>query len=186
MPIASRMHCITDTPDNAADTAAARATSTNSQPRYTVTQGDTFWAIAQRLLGDGLRWQEIRDLNLNHTMDDGTVITTATESPEPGWTLTVPPDAALPSTHTAQAAQTDQIELSDVDETHDVESGDNFWRIAEEALQEAWGRQPSSQEIANYWHDVVEQPRELNRSQVPASSWRRNRSRARPAPGSQC
>ncbi|MCH8991623.1 MAG: cytochrome P450, partial [Acidobacteria bacterium] len=69
------LQVVADTPDNAANVGAAPATSTTSQPRYTVTRGDTFWAIAERLLGDGLRWQEIRDLNLNHTMDDGTVIT---------------------------------------------------------------------------------------------------------------
>ena len=66
------LQVVTDAPNNATDTAAARATSTAPEPRYTVTHGDTFWAIAERLLGDGLRWQEIRDLNLNRTMDDGT------------------------------------------------------------------------------------------------------------------
>ncbi|NBB95952.1 MAG: LysM peptidoglycan-binding domain-containing protein [Planctomycetes bacterium] len=30
---------------------------------YTVTKGDNYWNIATRMLGDGQRWREIRDLN---------------------------------------------------------------------------------------------------------------------------
>ncbi len=32
---------------------------------YTVTKGDNYWNIATRMLGDGQRWRDIRDLNPN-------------------------------------------------------------------------------------------------------------------------
>lgn len=34
----------------------------NARP-YTVAKGDNYWNIATRMLGDGQRWREIRDLN---------------------------------------------------------------------------------------------------------------------------
>lgn len=33
---------------------------------YTVKKGDTFWAIAQRYLGSGYKYKEIKDLNTMH------------------------------------------------------------------------------------------------------------------------
>src|SRR3546814_19901073 len=35
-------------------------------PTVTVQRHDSYWAIAERTLGDGLRWREILDLNLTH------------------------------------------------------------------------------------------------------------------------
>ena len=103
--------------------------------------------IADRLLGDGIRWNEIRILNLDRQMADGEVIKPATDIVKPGWTLAVPVDARLPS-------GTEPSQLSEMD-TVIVDSGDHFWAIAEQALVDAWGRQPTDAEITPYWVELV-------------------------------
>jgi nucleoid-associated protein YgaU len=60
---------------------------------YVTSSGDNWWDVAERLVGDGLRWSEIRDLNRGRTMPDGTPITSRTEEMRAGWSLLVPPDA---------------------------------------------------------------------------------------------
>lgn len=42
---------------------------------YEVQRGDSWWTLAVDRLQDGRRWSEIRDLNLNRSMPDGTVLT---------------------------------------------------------------------------------------------------------------
>ncbi len=53
---------------------------------------DTLWGIAERHLGDGLRWREIYLLNENRLMPDGQRLTRASLI-RPGWVLHLPADA---------------------------------------------------------------------------------------------
>jgi hypothetical protein len=53
---------------------------------------DTLWDIAERHLGDGLRWREIYALNENRLMPDGQRLTKASLI-HPGWILRLPADA---------------------------------------------------------------------------------------------
>jgi DNA-binding SARP family transcriptional activator len=53
---------------------------------------DTLWDIAERHLGDGMRWREIFALNQNRLMPDGQHLTKASLI-HPGWILTLPADA---------------------------------------------------------------------------------------------
>ncbi len=69
-------------------TAAPRAVG-----QYATSAGDNWWDIAERLLGDGMRWSELRDLNAGKTMLTGEVISTKTEVIRSGWRLDVPADA---------------------------------------------------------------------------------------------
>ncbi|MEZ4479914.1 MAG: LysM peptidoglycan-binding domain-containing protein [Dehalococcoidia bacterium] len=77
-------------PHSAPEQAALVATS------YTVVSGDSLWAIAERLLGDGFRWTELWNLNQHRQMPDGRSFT----NPNliyAGWTLDLPQDeTALP------------------------------------------------------------------------------------------
>ena len=41
---------------------------------YVVRDRDTFWDLAERFLGDGLRWRDLRAANLGEVMADGTHI----------------------------------------------------------------------------------------------------------------
>lgn len=53
---------------------------------------DTLWDIAERHLGDGMRWREIYTLNENRLMPDGQRLTKASLI-HPGWILRLPADA---------------------------------------------------------------------------------------------
>ena len=70
---------------------------------YVVQRGDTLWGIAERELGDPLRWSEIFALNEGRPQPDGTALTDP-HWIDPGWTLLLPatttagPPAAAPVT----------------------------------------------------------------------------------------
>lgn len=115
--------------------------------RYRTCQGDTWWSIAEDILGEGLRWRDVRDLNLGVSMSDGTVIDRSTDIVRPGWNLSVPADASVTETITSapEFASTEVI----------VEKGDHFWAIADEALTEAWGRPPTNVELTPYWLELI-------------------------------
>ncbi len=60
---------------------------------YETKSGDSWWDMAERLLGDGMRWSELRDLNSGKTMLTGDVISGDTEEVKGGWQLDVPSGA---------------------------------------------------------------------------------------------
>ncbi len=111
---------------------------------YRVGRFDTLWSIAEATLGDGRRWQEIRDLNIGRVMPDGHRITQATDRLTPGWELILPADAQPPDRPTEVT----------------VEGSDSFWRIAADALTDAWERTPTSSEIADYWQQLIDTNRD--------------------------
>ena len=122
---------------------------------YQVERFDTLWRIAETTLNDGQRWQEIRDLNLGHPTSDGQIITHTTERIAPGTSLLLPADAT----------RSDQAQHGTGSEDHitsqvAVERGDHFWAIAEKALEDTWGRQPTSVETRAYWRQVIETNRD--------------------------
>ena len=63
--------------------------------QYVTKSGDNWWDMAERLVGDGLRWREIRELNVGQTMTDGETVSDQTEVVQSGWRLDVPADAKL-------------------------------------------------------------------------------------------
>jgi DNA-binding SARP family transcriptional activator/LysM repeat protein len=63
--------------------------STNSSHTYVVQRGDTLWGIAERQLGDPLRWSEIYRLNEGRPQPDGRALTDP-HWIDPGWTLVMP------------------------------------------------------------------------------------------------
>lgn len=75
-----------------ASTAPTPAVSTPAGPggSYTVQPGDSLWAIAARVLGDGQRWPEIYDLNQG-------VIGSNPDLILPGQVLQLPAGAASPA-----------------------------------------------------------------------------------------
>ena len=77
---------------------------------YVVQRGDTLWGIAERELGDPLRWSEIYQLNVGRPQPGGAQLTDP-HWIDPGWTLLLPAAAtpssvapAAPSTTTPPAA----------------------------------------------------------------------------------
>lgn len=73
--------------------ASAGASSWNG-PVWVVSRYDTFWGIAEHTLGDGLRYQEIVDLNVGVPQADGGTIHDADTYLEIGWHLRLPAGAA--------------------------------------------------------------------------------------------
>ena len=125
-------------------------------PTVTVQRHDSYWAIAERCLGDGLRWRELRDLNVGRTMTDGHLILPGSDLLRPGWVLELPADGhgdepASPDVSEAVDAPPDATEPTEVT----VESGDNLWAVAEEQLTTDLGRTPTDDEIAPYWHELI-------------------------------
>jgi hypothetical protein len=72
-------------------------------PTCVVRRRDSLWRLAERHLGDGLRWREIYDLNRGRPQPGGRTLT----NPDlilPGWTLRLPEDATgLQPPHPAAA-----------------------------------------------------------------------------------
>jgi len=71
----------------ASNPAAAAPTTT-----YVVQRGDTLWGIAERQLGNPLRWSEILDLNEGRSQPGGLTLTDP-HWIDPGWTLILPGSA---------------------------------------------------------------------------------------------
>jgi len=85
-----------------------QTTSQSPLPTYVVQRGDTLWGIAQRDLGNPLRWSEIWELNQGRQMGDG--IFSDPHWIYPGWSLVLPADAngegvQLPTPGTATATR---------------------------------------------------------------------------------
>ena len=67
--------------------------SVSSDDDYVVRRGDTLWSIAQRKLGDALRWPQIFDLNRGRMQPDRRALS----NPHwiyPGWVFDLPDDSA--------------------------------------------------------------------------------------------
>ncbi|HEV2071893.1 MAG TPA: LysM peptidoglycan-binding domain-containing protein, partial [Acidimicrobiales bacterium] len=90
---------------------------------YTVGPRDTWWSVAEAALDDGLRWREIRDLNVGHTMADGYVLQAGDEQLVEGWQVLIPAAGAVAAT-SAESPSNEVV----------VEPGDTLWHIAEHEL----------------------------------------------------
>ncbi|MHB1850512.1 MAG: BTAD domain-containing putative transcriptional regulator, partial [Acidimicrobiales bacterium] len=63
---------------------------------YVVQRGDTLWGIAERQLGDPMRWSEIYALNEGRPQPGGASLTDP-HWIDPGWTLLLPTSTAAPT-----------------------------------------------------------------------------------------
>lgn len=94
-------------------------------PSITTVRGDSLWALAEAHLGDGMRWQQIAELNAGRVMADG--LSFDTDRPlQAGWQLLLPADAtgattpaktpSAPGAHDVVVAPGDT--LSEIAETY--------------------------------------------------------------------
>jgi len=127
--------------------AAAESPVPAALRTVTVQRHDTYWALAERELGDGLRWREIRDLNVGRSMPGGHTIVSGDDTLRAGWTLQLP--AESPGTHS----------LSSPAEVI-VEPGDNLWDLSEDQLAVDLARAPADAEVVPYWSDVIDANRD--------------------------
>ena len=115
-------------------------------PSYVVKKNDSWWAVAERTLGDGQRWKELRQSNLGRRMPDGSVITEGSELLRPGWELMVPEE------HVGTPRGVPNGALDEVE----VRPGDNLWVMAERHLQDSTGGDANEDEIRSHWETVIE------------------------------
>ncbi len=140
-------------PSFAGETVAASPT----ERMHEVVHGDTFWGLAERYLGSGVRWREIRDHNVGRAVAPGRILGATEDALDVGWRLAIPATepASVPSTRRPDAGATG---TSDAPVT--VRSGDNLWRLAERRTSTRLGRPASDSEVRGYWTDVVEANRD--------------------------
>ncbi|MBB0231183.1 BTAD domain-containing putative transcriptional regulator, partial [Streptomyces calidiresistens] len=85
---------------------------------------DTLWGIAERHLGDGLRYKEIYELNRDRVQPDGSRLTEASLI-RPGWILEMPADATGGELVEAPGEDLDDMSPDEADEFLDYrETGD--------------------------------------------------------------
>jgi nucleoid-associated protein YgaU len=107
--------------------ATTAHTEVDRLPVITAARGDTLWSLAERHLGSGQRYTEIRDLNLGRAQPDGGTLTDA-HWIYPGWQLRMPTDATdLPARAVATTVTADQGAAVSM---HAVAAGDTLWDIA--------------------------------------------------------
>ena len=110
----------------------ASMTATTTHPSVTVARGDTLWDLAERHLGSGHRYTEIRDLNLGRAQPDGRALSDA-HWIYPGWRLLLPADAVDVATQPVPPhAPSEATELAAADYT--IVPGDTLWDISAEQL----------------------------------------------------
>lgn len=109
------------------ESVAAPATEDGQErlPSVTVLRGDTLWDLAERHLGSGHRYAEIRDLNLGRPQSDGRALTDA-HWIYPGWRLLLPADAV--------GVESSSESTADATAPYRVDAGDTLWEIAAEEL----------------------------------------------------
>ncbi|MEU3315780.1 LysM peptidoglycan-binding domain-containing protein [Streptomyces sp. NPDC006662] len=132
--------------------ADAPAGAPSTAVTYTVRDlrpAESLWSIAQQTLGSGERWTDIAALNDGRTMADGTVFD-AERPIQPGWVLTLPADATIPSAPTtgAGAAGEGSASRGAGQVRYTVRDGDNLSSIAADQL----GDPDRHQEIFNLNH----------------------------------
>lgn len=111
---------------NAAQPASVTAATT--LPSVTVERGDTLWDLAERHLGSGHRYTEIRDLNIGRAQPDGRALTDA-HWIYPGWHLLLPTDAVdVAAQPVLPPAPSEAPERAAADYT--VVPGDTLWDIS--------------------------------------------------------
>jgi DNA-binding SARP family transcriptional activator len=114
----------------------------------TVTEPSDAWNLADRLLGDGLRWRELWVHNRGRLQPDGQRWTNPESTVRAGWELVVPTAAPAGAPEATGEVM--------------VVAGDNFWTLAQRRLSEVWGRPPADDETRPYWREMVE----LNRPRL--------------------
>lgn len=146
-----------DTVQSMPTSGLVQPSTIEARPTVVVQRHDTYWGIAERTLGDGLRWREIFDLNVGRTLPDGTTIAADDETLHAGWELVLPGHAS-PEWATAQASAggPPRTPVDESNATVVVQDGANLWTIAEHRLEQVLGHEPVAAEVDAYWRAVID------------------------------
>lgn len=115
-----------------------------------VERHDSYWELAERHLGDGLRWREIQEVNVGRIMPDGHIIRHGDDALRAGWALLLPGEG-VDIGQSENEGDYDGVATEEVT----VASGDNLWNMSHGRLAADLDRAPTNGEIAPYWLDVM-------------------------------
>jgi len=102
LPVHPAVQAVINVPVAATPPSLERPTE---QPSCVVQRRDSLWKLAERHLGDGMRWREIYELNRGRAQPGGRSLAKP-DLIHPGWTLLLPPDASGPE---AQESATSRL-----------------------------------------------------------------------------
>ena len=117
-------------PQQTAAVIPTAAPASTTGPQWPVEDGDTLWSIADRTLGDPLRYEEIFELNQNTVQPDGGRLATSDTWLEVGWILRLPTDAKAAAPQPANTPATENTTVT-------VRPGDTLSQIALDHLDDA-------------------------------------------------
>lgn len=118
---------------------------------HEVERGDTFWALAERYLGSGARWREIRDHNAGRAIAPGRVLGATEDALDVGWRLAIP-GSRPPAEPGDSTGATDSAAPSEVT----IRPGDSLWDVAERNLEAVHAGPADVDTVRAHWSDVVE------------------------------
>lgn len=148
-PAAAEAIQLEDAPETTVTTPAAEQEVGAGETVVVVDVPTGAWGLAERYLGDGMRWRELWERNSGRVQPGGRSWDDPESTVPVGWELVVPaaPGAAWRSAQSAAptppAADVD-VPVVDGDRTVTVDSGDSAWALAEAHLgdgtrwQELW------------------------------------------------
>lgn len=117
-------------PQQTAAVIPTAAPASTTGPQWPVEDGDTLWSIADRTMGDPLRYEEIFELNQNTVQPDGGRLATSDTWLEVGWILRLPTDAKAAAPQPANTPATENTTVT-------VRPGDTLSQIALDHLDDA-------------------------------------------------
>jgi nucleoid-associated protein YgaU/DNA-binding SARP family transcriptional activator len=144
-PAATPAPAVAPPPATSGVAASARGLTT-----YVAECDDSWWSLAERTLGDGRRWRELRDLNAGRRMPDGSVVDGTRTLLRSGWTIVLP----------AGTGQAHEVDSTDGAVEVTVAPGDNLWRLTERQLATEVGRAPTDDEVRSRWSAAIEANRD--------------------------
>lgn len=142
----------------AADPAPAPAPAP-ADKTWAVQRHDSYWSIAERTLGDGMLWREIRDANIGRQMPGGQIVTAQSDMIAPGWSLALPGDALVDAAAPGTADPATSPSAGPVLVV--AEPGDSLWSIAEDRATTDLRRPATDVEIRTYWTDLLDSNQQL-------------------------
>ena len=117
-------------PQQTAAVIPTAAPASTTGPQWPVEDGDTLWSIADRTMGDPLRYEEIFELNQNTVQPDGGRLATSDTWLEVGWILRLPTDAKAAAPQPANTPASENTTVT-------VRPGDTLSQIALDHLDDA-------------------------------------------------